>query len=271
VTEKKLILLTNDDGIRSPGLWAAAALLETLGFVAVAAPREQCTSVGRSMPTTSSGRIFEEMVTVNGRDWRVHAVDGTPAQVVQHALLELLPRQPDLVVSGINYGENVGMGVTISGTVGAALEAASFGLPALAVSLETDPQYYYSHSDEVDFRVAAHFTRYFAERLLSVQRPQDVDVLKVEVPAEATPDTPWRMTRLSRTRYYLPVKSNRTDLSEPGPILAERAVEHDKLEPDSDVHAIVHKHVAVTPLSLDLTSRVDLNALGRVFRANDAP
>jgi 5'-nucleotidase len=270
VAEKKLILLTNDDGIGSPGLWAAAAQLETLGYVEVVAPRTQCTSVGRSMPPSSSGRIFAENVHVNGRQWQVYAVEGTPAQAVQHAILELLPRQPDLVVSGINYGENVGLGVTISGTVGAALEAASFGAPALAISLETDPQYYYTHSEEVDFSVAAHFTRYFAERLLSVPRLPDVDVLKVEVPSHATPKTPWRMTRLSRARYYLPIKSQRRHLNDPGPIGAERATTFEGLEADSDVHAVVNKHVAVTPLSLDLTSRVDLNELGEMFRANGA-
>jgi len=78
-----------------------------------------------------------EQVCVNGKNWTVHAVGGTPAQAVLHAVLEILPRKPDLVVSGINYGENVGSGVTVSGTVGAALDAAGLGIPALAVSLET--------------------------------------------------------------------------------------------------------------------------------------
>jgi 5'-nucleotidase len=134
---KKQILLTNDDGILSPGLWAAAESLSRLGFVTVAAPREQSSGMGRSLPGYSDGIIKPEIVTVRDQDWQVYAVGGSPAQSVLHAVLEIMLVKPDLVVSGINYGENVATGVTISGTVGAAMEAASLGIPSLAVSLET--------------------------------------------------------------------------------------------------------------------------------------
>jgi 5'-nucleotidase len=259
----QLILLTNDDGIGSPGLWAAARVLQTLGAVVVAAPKNQCTSVGRSQPTQSTGRI--EMLNLDSAG-PAYAVDGTPAQAIQHALLEILPRSPDLVVAGINYGDNIGSGVTASGTVGAALEAASFGLPALAISLDTDPQYHYSHSADVDFSGAAFFTGYFAERLLARRLPLDVDVLKVDVPRAATPQTPWEMVRLSRTRFYFPIQPARRDLSAPGPLDYQIRLEPERLEPDSDVRAVLNGVVAVTPLSLDLTSRVDLADLGRVLR-----
>ena len=119
------ILLTNDDGILSPGLWAAAASLSKLGFVTVTAPREQSSGAGRSLPSTSDGTIQEQRVQVNGQAWTVYSIGGTPAQTVLHGIYEVMPAKPDLVVSGINYGENVGTGVTISGTVGAAMEAAS--------------------------------------------------------------------------------------------------------------------------------------------------
>ncbi|MBI3760887.1 MAG: 5'/3'-nucleotidase SurE [Chloroflexi bacterium] len=266
ISDSKLILLTNDDGIRSPGLWAAAHALEPLGFVVVAAPREQSSGAGRSLPAQSEGRIHEEQAQINGESWTVHAIDGTPAQAVQHALLELVPRKPDLVVSGINYGENVGSGVTISGTVGATLEAASFGVPALAVSLETDKIYHRSYSDEVDFATAAHFTRYFAKRLLALSLPRDVDVLKVEVPSDATSATPWRMTRLSRQRYYEPQKPEREKFSDRGPIDYNREIDHAGLEPDSDVQALISRVVSVTPLSLDLTSRVDFGEMTRLLQ-----
>jgi 5'-nucleotidase len=262
---KKQILLTNDDGIRSPGLWAAAEALAPLGYVTVAAPRLQWSGAGRSMPYTSEGRIFEETVTVNGRSWKVYAIDGTPAQAVQHGLVELLPRHPDLIVAGINYGENVGSGVTISGTVGATLEGASFGLPGLAVSLQTDSSYHLSHSTEVDFSAAAFFTHKFARLLLSLERLTDVDVLKVEVPEGATPATPWRVTRLSRTRYYLPQKPARANLSDKGVIGYLRQIEPELVEPDSDVRALIDGVVSVTPLSLDITSRVDLPTMTELF------
>ncbi len=267
LTGKPHILLTNDDGIRSPGLWAAAEALSALGYVWVAAPRDQWSGAGRSMPSTSSGRIFEEHVTVHGKTWTVHAVDGTPAQAVQHALLELLPERPALVVAGINYGENVGSGVTISGTVGAALEAASFGLPGLAVSLETATEYHHSHSTEIDFGAAAYFAAYFARRLMAGETPPDVDVLKVDVPQSATPATPWRVTRISRSRYFAPVKPQRASLAEPGNVGYRQELQPGALEPDSDVYALcIDQVVSATPLSLDMTSRVDLRALAELLR-----
>ena len=119
-----------------------------------------------------------------------------------HGALEILPAKPDLVVSGINFGENLGTGVTVSGTVGAALEAAGIGIPALAISLETLIEHHYSLSEDVDFRAAAHFTGNFARLLLNQDMPSDVDVLKIDVPIEATQETPWEITRISRVRLF---------------------------------------------------------------------
>lgn len=188
--ERPQILLTNDDGINSPGLWAAAEALSALGYVWVAAPRQQSSGMGRSMPTSSDGIITTQSLTVHGKEWTIYAVGGTPAQTVQHAILEIMPSPPDLVVAGINYGTNFGNGITISGTVGAALEGASYGIPALAVSLETDHKYHMSNSHEVDFSVGAYFTQLFAAELLQKSFPEDMHVLKIEVPTDATLQTP---------------------------------------------------------------------------------
>lgn len=269
---RKQILLTNDDGIHSPGLWAAASALSGLGYVTLAAPLYQHTGAGRSMPASSAGRIHEHHLLINNQTWVAYAVEGTPAQVVQHALLELMPRYPDVVVSGINYGENVGSGVTISGTVGAALEGASFGLPALAISLQTEPHHHHTYSTDIDFSAAAYFTRYFAERLLTAPLPADVDVLKVEVPETATPQTPWQITRLSRHRYYFPVKPQRLQLHDQGSIGYRRAIDEDaaNIEPDSDVGALLARVVSVTPLSLDMTARVSLEKLKALLEMGDS-
>jgi 5'-nucleotidase len=261
------ILLTNDDGIRSPGLWAAAAALSALGFVTVTAPRDQCSGMSRSLPNTSDGIIHEERVQVNGQEWTVYAVGGSPAQAVLHGILEIMPRKPDLVVSGINYGENVGSGITISGTVGAALEAAALGYPALAVSLQAATRYHLSYSDEVDFSAAAHFTREFGRLLLEKRLSADVDVLKVDVPADASPETPWQATRMARQRYYEPLPPERAGWDQPGTLLYKEAAAPDHAGDDTDVHVLRSKRlVSVTPLSLDLTSRVDLGELERSLR-----
>jgi len=261
------ILLTNDDGIRSPGLWAAAASLSDLGYVTVTAPHEQSSGMGRSLPNTSDGIIHEEQVQVNGQVWSVFAVGGSPAQAVLHGVLEVMKCKPDLVVSGINYGENVASGVTISGTVGAAMEAASLGIPALAVSLEADSKYHLSYSDEMDFSVAAEFTARIARLLLEKKFPVDVNLLKVDVPSDAKPDTPWQLTRVSKQRYYEPVVSSRTSWSEPGVIGYREAGILNNEPEDTDVYVLRTKRwVSVSPLSLDLSSRVDLAGLDKLMR-----
>ncbi len=264
---RKQILLTNDDGIESPGLWAAAEALSTLGYVTIAAPRNQSSGAGRSHPIGSDGRITPRQLQIGSQIWTAYAVGGTPAQAVMYALLDLLPQLPDLVVSGINYGENVGSGITISGTVGAALEGASFGVPSLAVSLQLLDNGYLTYSRETRFAAAAHFTRYFAQRLLERALPADVKVLKVEVPASATPETPWRVVRLGEHRYFVP-RSRRSDsLDAPGPVDYVIDVSPHQVGEDTDIYTLrFAQEVAVTPLSLDLTSRVPLAELDRLIR-----
>jgi len=265
------ILLTNDDGIRSPGLWAAAAALEKLGFVTVAAPREQSSGMGRSLPASSDGIISKESLTVGGREWTVHAVGGSPAQAVLHGILEIMPQRPDLVVSGINYGENVGTGVTISGTVGATLEAASHGIPALAVSLETAREDHTSYSTGIDFTAAAYFTAYFARQLLEKHFPPDVDVLKVDIPSNASSQTPWQVTRVARQRYYLPIRPERKSWDEPANVDYREAADLESEKNDTDVYVLrIKRCVSVSPLSLDLTARTDFEELSRLLTANEA-
>lgn len=259
---KPQILLTNDDGIRSPGLWAAAEALSQVGFVTVAAPREQASGSGRSMPVSSDGAIHQEHVEVGGQRWQVFAVGGSPAQAVQHGIMELMDGTPDLVVAGVNYGENLTTSITISGTVGAAMEGASFGVPALAVSLEVDREHHLTYSEVVDFEVAAHFCRRFAQVLLADGLIKGVELLKVDVPSSASPETPWKATFLERARYYLPRGPEREHLDEPGSMDYDIVGDTVEFMPGSDAHALrVERVVSVTPLTLDLTARVSLEDL----------
>lgn len=267
-TSKPQILLTNDDGIQSPGLWAAAGALAAVGRVTVAAPTEQSSGMGRSLPSTSSGIIREEKLRVNGQEWVVYAVSGTPAQAVQHGVLEIMPKKPDLVVSGINYGENVGLGTTISGTVGAAMEAASLDIPALAISLEVAQRYHLSYSQEIDFSTAAHFTAFFGRLLLAKKMPEDVHLLKVDVPSDATPETAWVVTRVARQGYYEPLPPQRQSWNVAARLGYKEAAILDGEDEDSDVVVLRKRHmIAVTPISLDMTSRVDLKELEKRLRA----
>lgn len=270
--DKPIILFTNDDGIESPGLWTVVQAFQGAGELLIVAPREQQSGMGRSMPVTSEGRIYPYDVRIDCADCTAYAVDGTPAQAVQHGVLELAERQPTLLVSGINYGENTGNGVTISGTVGAAIEAASLGIPAIAVSQQTPKDLHLSYSEDVDFTVAAYFTRKFGEWLINQPSlPDDVDLLKIDVPWGATMDTEWRMTRLSRRRVYWPTRPERVALSDAGKLGYAFNSDPADAEPDSDVYALLQdKVISVTPISLDMTSRTDMFRLSQIVEGKQA-
>lgn len=256
------ILLTNDDGVESPGLWKAAEALSSLGWVTVVAPREQSSGMGRSMPTNVDGKVEQKKQRIGNQEWDVYAINGSPAISVVMAVLSILPSKPDLVVSGINYGENPGTDITISGTVGAAMEGAAFGIPSLAASLQlknVDTEYL-SYSKEIDFSTAAHFTRLFAAMLLEKKFPPEVDLLKLDVPYDATPKTEWRITSLAHKRYFIPVLEEPVENAKT-PIIGSRF----DIKPESsstDIQTLIVEHkVSVTPLTLDMTAKVDLGKL----------
>ena len=271
---RPLILLTNDDGIRSPGLLAAAAAVCDLGDLLLAAPAEQQTGMSRAVPPIPNRRIYPTRVPVGCQEMPAYAIESTPAQAVSYGILALAPavfdRRPDLVISGINYGENLGTTVTASGTVGAALQAAEMGVRGLAVSLETDKAYHYHHGHDVDWSAAAHFTRQCAQIMLAARLPFDVDVIKVDVPCDATVATPWRLTRQSRQSYYQVLPPAEPVTEGEMPLLNYRvAVDWATLETDSDIWAFARDRiVSVTPLSQDMTARVDFAGLRKLLHGS---
>lgn len=255
-----LILVTNDDGVESPGLLAATRAVMSLGTVIIAAPTTQQTARGRSLVGNRSD-WFHPTTLLPGVE--AFHLDASPALVVRHALSVLFTeRKPDLVVSGINYGENLGSNITISGTVGAAFQAASMGIPALAVSRQTDIEHHYSYSD-LDWNDAERVTRKFAEQLLRIHKnsaPEQVsfDVLKVDVPAHCPEETEERITKLSRRHYFQSVvpEPHRERRLEEAKIRIN--VEKERLDPKDDIYALaVDGVVSVTPLVLNCSTTVD--------------
>lgn len=249
-----LILLTNDDGVASPGLRALIHATADLGQVLVVAPRYQQSSTGRALSGT--GIIREEQLDLEARpSVKAYSVEGTPALTVRSGILLLAPRPVSLVVSGVNYGENIGSGITVSGTVCAGIEAASFGIPSIAVSLETDLAEHFSHSDQVDFGVAAAFARRVASYALRRGAlPAGADMLKVDIPSDATPDTPWRATRLTRQRYF----DSTVSVDRDGTTRFtgyQQNVDLATLEPDSDAYALlISRVISVAPMTIDLSA-----------------
>jgi len=266
--EDPLILVTNDDGIDSPGLWAAAGAALRLGEVLVVAPDRQWSGAGRSMPLGPEGRISRHPQESEGHAVVAYRVDASPALVVIHGVLELAPRRPALLISGINYGENLGTDVTISGTVGAALQGAVMGIPSLAVSLQTPKETHTNPSDSIDFTAAAHFTYLFARRMLGTALPFDADLLKIDVPSDATAETPWRLTRVSRHPYFVSVPPQQREFEEPGTIDYGPLLHPERTERDSDIYALaVDRVVSISPVSLDLTSRADRGQIEELLRS----
>lgn len=250
------IFLSNDDGIESPGLLAAVEAVKDLGEIIVVAPSTQQTGMGRSLKGDPQSCLTPYDFRIDGQDIQAFHCKSTPAMAVHHGVLALCPdRLPDLLISGINYGENIGTGITASGTVGAAMEGADLGIPSIAISKQTAAGDYHEYTEQ-NWQAAAHFLRQFAKIMLTGALPADVDLLKIDVPQEASPDTPWRLTRLSRERYW------RTFLEDPGPhskiddTQVTIEIDESRLDATSDVFAVtVDKIVSVTPLSLDFTSR----------------
>lgn len=272
--DEPLVLITNDDGIESPGLLAAVRAAFGLARIVVVAPTKQMTSTGRSMAGNFADTLHRvERLVESDPSVEAYHIDAAPALAVQHAMNTIfVDRWPDLVLSGVNYGENLGMDITISGTVGAAFQAAAYAIPAIAASQQVDVAHHYEYG-EVDWEGSTRVVRAYLTRLLDrlrklpspaapagrvrlhEPRPFPFDVLKIDVPAACPPGTPERLCRLARRHYFLYTIDEPTPES---PIGAGRTrVDTDRglITVDDDVHALAHDGVvALTPLSLDFTA-----------------
>lgn len=252
VPEWPLILVTNDDGIRAPGLLALKRALDTLGDVMVVAPDRNRTGSARSI--TMDGPLWVEDVALP--DGSIgYAIEGTPVDCVRMAALGLLDRPPDLIVSGINHGGNLGDDITYSGTVAAALEGIVLDIPSLAVSAEG---YHPGYDLEVPALVAARLIAAFlregfpARTLLNVNCP--------DVPFQQLAGA--RLTTLG-TRIY----GDRADLQSVHGSRREYLIYGDDLsyhvEEGSDFEAVSQGYVSVTPIHFELTAREALEFMRR--------
>lgn len=250
--DRPLILLSNDDGVDSAGLAALAASLAGLGTIAVVAPVEEQSAVGHSITIRSP--IRTHAWPFDGPDGEVwaRAVSGTPADCVKIAVQRLLPRAPDLVVSGINHGPNTAVNVLYSGTVSAATEATILGIPAIAMS--------HAAWSPTDFEAAGRAARRLAERVLEVGLPRGV-LLNVNVPEGSVDDvTELRSTRQARARWIEEFEERFDPTGRPYYWLGGRFESLDDGE-DTDLAAIADGAVSVSPLHYDLTAYAHFDAL----------
>ncbi len=252
------ILVTNDDGVTSPGLLALAQALRPYGRVTVIAPDSNRSAIGRGI-TIHNPLHLEEVQLADGT--LAYATDGTPVDCVRFATTGVLDSPPDVVVSGINLGVNLGDDVTYSGTVAAALEGILLGLPAIAVSAQaTDQAADQWNGAAYDFRVAAAFAARLVPVVLADDFPPRV-ILNVNAPGLGPGDvTEAWVTRLGRRVYrdelrLLSEEGGRRRYSIYGPAAGYQR------ESGSDFAAIEAGALSVTPMHFDLT---DMDGMGRL-------
>jgi 5'-nucleotidase len=257
---KPHILLTNDDGIAATGLRALADELADFARISIVAPSREQSGAAQSL--TLRQPIICHPVAEN--EW---AVDGTPADCVIVALHKLLTEKPDMVISGINFGANLGENVYYSGTVGAAREAALHHIPALAMSL-------CSKKAEVKFEPAARVAHCAAELILKEGLPDQV-LLSINVPE------PWtggvKLTRQSKKITRNQLSEGKDPRGRTYYWLFEQRIDKD-VAADSDYAAIFEGTVSVTPLHLDPTHTESLHDLvkwatqiGKAFGRDEKP
>ncbi len=239
-----LILVTNDDGILSPGIQVLAERLRTLGDVVVVAPDRERSAVGHSLTLHSPLRAEEIRPGY-------FAIDGTPTDCVNLGIHGLLESTPDLVVSGINRGGNLGDDITYSGTVAAAFEATLMGVPAFAVSLAAD-----SFRKE-DFVPAADFAVRMGRLVLDRCLPPDT-FLNVNVPAGIPEGV--RLTRQGKRVYGDVVVENVDPRGRKYYWIGGGDLGFKDIE-GTDFNAIHERLISVTPLHLDLTNYRSFNQL----------
>ena len=240
-----VILVTNDDGISSPGIKMLAKALKSVGDVYVVAPETEQSAVAHAL-TLHRPLTFEK----SGKN--TFYINGTPTDCVIIGVNKILPGKPDIIVSGINNGANLGDDVTYSGTVAAAIEGTLLGIPSIAVSLVTHNKNNRGHQrKKSNFRIAANFAKELAEKVLKKGLPGDT-LLNINVP---------NITRIKGVRFTKQGKliydSSIQELSDPrgrkyywigGGVPQWEAGEN------TDFDAIYKGYISVTPVHLDLTN-----------------
>lgn len=243
------ILVTNDDGIHSQGLLSLAKALERVGEVTVVAP-------DREKSAASHALTLHRPLRINTLRERYHMVNGTPADCVYLGVIQVLDRRPDLLVSGINRGANVGDDVTYSGTIAAAFEGTILGIPSFAISLVGDKNF--------DFSPASRVAVALAKQVLDNGLPKDT-LLNVNVPAGEVKGV--RYTRQGKHIYEELVHEGTDPRGSKYYWIGSGEAPHVDQADDTDYMAVRQGYVSICPLHLDLTHYESLDRLREVGTA----
>lgn len=250
------ILITNDDGVNSSGIMAAKKAVHDLGQIEVVAPATQQSGIGHALTLFEPIRVTS-ITLADGGD--AFSVSGTPTDAVIIGIFEITNKKPDLVISGINVGENLGMSeLTTSGTIGAAIEAAVHGVPAISVSLQVtrgDIKFHDGHVD-LDFSHAQTITRRVTKMVIKKGLPKGVDFLNLNIPSSPANDN-IRLTPLGKRMYKIHIKKRLDPRGRPYYWIDGDPIEND--DAGTDVHVLrKEKCATLTPISLNSTSNLDI-------------
>lgn len=250
-------LISNDDGVTASGILAAKNAIEDLCETVIVAPETQQSGIGHALTLYEPLRVNERILRDGSK---AYGVTGTPTDAVTIGLFEILDEKPDLMISGINTGYNIGQAeLTTSGTVGAAIEAASFGIPTIAISQEVtrDDIKFESGENDVDFTHAKKMLKKIAKIVLKKGLPEGIDLLNVNVP-ENPVDDEFEIAHLGE-RMYVPVMEKRAD-PRGRPYYWIGGEPYSEYEKGSDGYELkLRQKTTITPLKIDLTG--DLKSL----------
>jgi 5'-nucleotidase len=247
MAETTTILVTNDDGIHSKGIKALAEGLSALGETWVVAPRDEQTAVGHSLTLHRPLRVYPYGP-------RELAVDGTPTDCVVLAVNNLMGKKPDLLVSGINKGGNMGDDITYSGTVSAAWEGTLLGIPSFAVSMVPDEE------EQYHFQPAAAFACRLAKAVLKHGIPSNT-LLNVNVPnTNGAPVDRYKITRQGKRHFGDPIVEKIDPRGKKYYWIGGSYLGFEQIS-DSDLAAVHDNYVSITPIVIDLTSYAAMETL----------
>lgn len=251
------ILILNDDGVAAEGLRTLARSLSARHRVTVAAPMHQQSGTSHALTIGRAIEVRADETFDPAHDIEAWAIDGTPADCAKLYLDAIAEEQPDVVLSGINHGANLGTDVIYSGTVGAAFEGLFHGIPSFALSLP--------EGCEISFAEAAAYFEPFMEKILTAY--DQPFLLNINFPQRLPDDTPQFMFCRQGGRDYVNAFER---IEENGRVhykVAGEISDTDKGE-GTDIHAVEHGYIAVTPLGVDMTDDVQLKQFRSEIKMN---
>lgn len=250
------ILVTNDDGVNSSGIVAAKNAVRKLGDIYVVAPATQQSGIGHALTLFEPIRVSSSKLLDGSH---AYSVSGTPTDAVILGIYEIIKEKPDLVISGINIGENLGMAeLSTSGTIGAAMEAAVHGVPSLAISMQVtrdDIKFHEGHLD-MDFAYAMEITRKLSEKIIKKGLPEGIAFLNVNIPSYPKSNK-IKLTRLGKKMYSIHIQKRFDPRGREYYWIDGDPIGTD--EEGTDVYTLRSCSCpTITPISLDSTSDIEL-------------